>query len=153
MRLLDWFKEKLPTKEAIQQNKSLKFLGKILNKPVLWEMSRASLTKGVAIGMFAAFIPLPMQMVLAAVLAILFSANLPIAVLGVWITNPVTMPIFYYLSYKVGSYFFPVSTDLLEAWKPFLLGTMLLGIIVSAFSAILAYILISIFSKQGRSLK
>jgi uncharacterized protein (DUF2062 family) len=48
--------------------------------------------------------PLPFQMVIAAVLAIYFNANLPISVALVWITNPVTWLPMYYVAYKVGAF-------------------------------------------------
>jgi uncharacterized protein (DUF2062 family) len=50
------------------------------------------------VGLFCAFIPVPFQMLLAAPSAIIFSANLPVSIALVWITNPITMPpIFFFL--------------------------------------------------------
>src|SRR5690606_41229060 len=37
-------------------------------------------------------------------LAVWFNCNLPIAVALVWITNPLTMPFFFYLTYRVGAF-------------------------------------------------
>ena len=43
------------------------------------------------------------QQIIAAVLAIYFNANLPIAVTLVWITNPLTWAPMYYFAYKIGA--------------------------------------------------
>jgi len=56
-----------------------------------------------AVGLFCAFVPLPIQMLLAAAAAIIFRVNLPISVGLVWITNPVTIPPMFYFCYKVGT--------------------------------------------------
>ncbi len=58
----------------------------------LWRINCDSVSRGVAIGLFAAAIPLmPFQMVIAAFLAIIIRANLPISVAVSWISNPFTL--------------------------------------------------------------
>ena len=41
-------------------------------------------------------------MVLSAFLAIIIKANLPLSIILVWITNPFTMPIIFYIEYYIG---------------------------------------------------
>jgi uncharacterized protein (DUF2062 family) len=55
------------------------------------------------VGLFLAFIPVPGQMVLAALGAVMLRCNLPISVGLVWITNPLTVPAIFYLAYQVGA--------------------------------------------------
>ena len=77
-------------------------------------VNRNSVSKAVLIGVFFAFIPMPMQM-LAVVLMIPFiKFNVPIGVSLVWITNPVTMPFIFYGELIIGDLltFSPVSQDL-----------------------------------------
>ncbi|GLS84167.1 hypothetical protein GCM10007894_21440 [Paraferrimonas haliotis] len=50
-----------------------------------------------------AWMPIPFQMVFAAGFAILFQVNLPLAVVLVWVTNPVTMPVMFYFAYITGA--------------------------------------------------
>ncbi|MBU1642282.1 DUF2062 domain-containing protein [bacterium] len=65
-------------------------------------VNRNSVSKAVLVGIFFAFIPMPLQM-LAVVLMIPFiKFNVPIGVSLVWITNPVTMPFVFYAELVIG---------------------------------------------------
>ena len=77
--------------EKIKHEKVLKILGPAILQPNLWHLNRKSVSRAIAIGLFCAFLPIPLQMVLAAFFAIIFAANLPISVILVWITNPITI--------------------------------------------------------------
>lgn len=60
---------------------------------------------GLAIGVFISITPtIPFHTVLAVFLAIIFRGSKAAAALGVWFSNPVTAPIFYWGSYKLGMY-------------------------------------------------
>lgn len=65
-------------------------------------INRHSVAKGVLVGLFIAFIPMPGQMVAIVLLQPLFRFNLPLAIAMVWITNPLTMPFIYFIEYKTG---------------------------------------------------
>jgi uncharacterized protein (DUF2062 family) len=56
------------------------------------------------IGLFCAFLPLPFQMVIAASLAVLSRCNVPIAVVLVWVSNPITMTPMLFFSYQLGAW-------------------------------------------------
>jgi len=47
---------------------------------------------------------MPLQMLPAALFALLFRVNLPLCVVLVWVSNPVTIPPLIWLSYLVGSH-------------------------------------------------
>ncbi|KAB7884332.1 DUF2062 domain-containing protein [Poseidonibacter ostreae] len=93
----------LPTHEKIKDQKILKIFGKLLYKKEIWSLSRKKVLGGVFIGVFVAFIPMPFQMLLVALLAIIFNVNLPITILLVWVSNPLTMPFIYYFEYELGN--------------------------------------------------
>ena len=136
----------VPDPEVIKQHKSLQFLGDKLHNPNLWHLNRRSVSMAVAIGLFFAWVPTPTQMAFAAMAAIYFHANLPISVVLVWITNPITMPPLFYFAYRVGLSFmnrespsesFQFSLDAMwnglgDVWQPFLVGCLILGITCSS---------------------
>ncbi len=63
----------------------------------------AYVARGMAVGVFVSLTPtIPFHTVIALALAFLFKASRPAAVIGVWFSNPLTIPIFYYGSYKIG---------------------------------------------------
>ena len=92
-----------------------------------------------------AWMPVPSQMVLSAILSIPLRVNLPIAVVSVWVTNPITMPPMFYMAYRLGAamlgiqpkgFEFQLSFSWLietlsEIWQPFLTGCVVMGIISS----------------------
>ena len=99
----------LPSHEKIKEQKLLKIFGKLLHKREIWSSSRRKILGGVFIGIFIAFVPIPLQMLIVALLAIIFNVNLPIAILLVWITNPITMPFIYYFEYELGNFILNVK--------------------------------------------
>jgi len=69
---------------------------------VYLSINRKSISRGVFLGLFIAFIPMPMQMLAVIMFTPFFKFNVPIAISLVWITNPFTMPFVYYIEYKTG---------------------------------------------------
>ena len=58
---------------------------------------------GMAIGVFVSITPtIPFHTVIAIALAFVFKGSKPAAAVGVWFSNPVTIPFFYLGSYKAG---------------------------------------------------
>lgn len=138
----------LPESKTIKENRHLRFLGSALYDANLWQLNRRSAAAAFFVGIFVAFIPMPFQMVLAAVLAILFRCNLPLSVALVWITNPVTMPAIFYFTYKIGCFILqtPVNEASFEltieclgdglsrVWKPLYLGSLVSGTVLGSIS-------------------
>ena len=132
----------LPDPKTITGNRHLAFLGKALHDPNLWHLNRRSVASGFFVGIFVAFLPIPFQMVVAATLAVIIRCNLPLSVVLVWITNPLTMPAIFYFTYNAGCYILhvPVSetsfeltihgvgVELVRIWKPLLLGSVVTGL-------------------------
>lgn len=146
------FKRFLPHPKKIQENKYLKIFGKTLHIPNLWLLNRYSVATAFSIGLFVAYIPLPGHIILAALLAILFRANLPLSLVIIWIVNPLTMIPIFGFGLTIGAFalgiplneihFSTFSMSLLhEIWQPLFVGCFLCGSIL----AVVANILVRVF--------
>lgn len=78
--------------------------GDYLQHHNLWHLHRRSVSGGVAVGLFCGLIPGPLQMIGAALLAVLFRVNLPIALATTLYTNPLTIVPLYVLAYELGAW-------------------------------------------------
>lgn len=135
----------LPDPHQLRSHKHLRFLGELLHDPRLWHFSRRPTVRGLAVGMFCAFIPVPWQMILAAMGAAFLRCNMPVAVAMVWITNPITMPPILFISYQIGAWMLgmpPLDWDyhpslewflkqIGELGWPILVGSLTVGSIAS----------------------
>jgi uncharacterized protein (DUF2062 family) len=74
-----------------------------LRKEGLWSFEHHSVAKGAAIGVFFAILFPVAHVLFAIVTSIALRANVVVAVLTTFISNPVTMPIIYYSAYRIGS--------------------------------------------------
>lgn len=100
--MLDRFKRLIPSREAIEKNRWLRWMGPWLNHPRLWHMSRKGIALGMALGVFFGFLVPFGQIPPAAALAILLRANVPVTVASTLVTNPVTFGPVYYGAYHLG---------------------------------------------------
>jgi len=105
---------------------------------------------GMAIGVFVALTPtIPFHTIIAVSLAFVLRGSKAAAALGVWVSNPVTIPIFYVGTYKTGVFLFGRSaagditgtsiTDLLRMGLDVTIATMMAGIIIGILPGIAAY--------------
>lgn len=95
-------KKYLPDHESIRQNPWLRPFASSLLHPRLWHLNRHSAAGAVAAGLFCGLIPGPLQMIGAAVCALVFRVNLPLAMLMTLYTNPFTIVPLYLVAYQVG---------------------------------------------------
>jgi uncharacterized protein (DUF2062 family) len=128
-----------PNLDSVRGHKNLRFLGNRLDSPDLWHLNRSSVPKALAIGVFCSWIPSIGQMPIAAILAMIFRANIPISVLLIFISNPLTIPPMVIAAYGAGAWMIgvPFSIEnidfssmeglingLAQVWQPFLLGCL-----------------------------
>ncbi len=135
---------------TVQNNKYLKLLK--LDNPKLWNFNHRTISKGVAVGLFCACIPIPIQMIFAAIFAVYFSANILVSIGLVWISNPLTIPPIFYLFYKIGATILGVEIThfefsmeylwdtMLIVWKPLLLGSTIMAVLTSLIGYFLVYL-------------
>jgi uncharacterized protein (DUF2062 family) len=89
-------------RDTIVKSRWVRPFAHLLAHPSLWHLNRRSVPRGLAIGLFAAFV-LPLgQFLLAALLAIPVRGNVPVAAAATLVTNPLTVPPIYLAAYTVG---------------------------------------------------
>lgn len=99
-----WLTRHIPTRETVGDYRLLRPFATRLTHPSLWRMTRRSVPRGVAIGLFVAVIIPFMHTMIAALLAIPARANVAVAALFTLVVNPLTMPPLYYGAYRIGSW-------------------------------------------------
>lgn len=144
----------LPHHEQIRDHRHLRVFGQLLLEPNLWHLNRRSVAGAFANGLFVAYIPFPLQMVIAAGTAILFRVNLPLSVALVWITNPLTIPPMFYFAYLVGNWLLGgdglrgmdwnwslscMLDNLAQIWLPMFVGSL----VCATICAIAGYLLVN----------
>jgi len=95
------------------------FIKKYKVPPEYLSTNRKMVSKGVLIGLFIAFIPMPMQMALVLAMMPFFKFNVPIGLAMCWLSNPFTMPPMYYMEYITGSFFLgsePLEVEMTLDW-------------------------------------
>jgi hypothetical protein len=133
----------LPHPTRHSQHRALRWLGPVLEDPNLFHLNRHSVSVAFFVGLFCAFLPLPGQTLIAALLALLLRCNLPISVLLIWVTNPLTMTPIFLLTYELGrwildsppvDFHFRLELDWFQEQgesllMPLLLGSLLTGLL------------------------
>lgn len=153
------FQKYLPSAHSVQNYRVLGPFRSFLVHPNLWHLNRRSVAGGVAVGAFTGLLLGPIQMLFAAIFALVFRVNLPVAVATTWYTNPVTALPLYYAAYRIGAWlsgdpamaslppfrwndvsiveFFPAFVNWVQALgKPFAIGLLALALLLSALSYI-----------------
>jgi uncharacterized protein (DUF2062 family) len=132
----------LPQPHFVREHKSLRWLSALLHDPNLFHLNRRSVSLAAGIGVFVGFQPLPMHMLSAAALAVWLRCNITLAVVAVWVSNPLTLPALLVLQYELGARLLGSSIDtehmeisvewlehsLHEVWEPLFLGSVLSGL-------------------------
>ena len=63
----------------------------LLEHPAYWTLNRRSVTRAFALGLFISFVPLPIHILVAAAAALMLRLNVPAAITGTFLANPLTM--------------------------------------------------------------
>ena len=122
--------------KKISRSEKLKaFIKKYKVAPEFLSTNRKMVSKAVFIGLFIAFIPMPMQML--AVLSVMpfVRFNVPIALAMCWLSNPLTMPPMYYMEYVTGSFFLgnePLDVKLTLEWFSDNIDDVFIGLYVGS---------------------
>jgi uncharacterized protein len=107
-RLKARVRAEVPSRGDLARQRWLAPVAHRLADPSLWRMKPESLARGVAIGMFWAFVIPFGQIVAAAAHCVWWRANIPVAAAITFITNPFTVGFWLYLGYRLGSWLLAV---------------------------------------------
>jgi uncharacterized protein (DUF2062 family) len=139
-------------KRATSKGKLDSFLEKYKLPRAYFNVNRKMITQGVFIGLFWAFIPMPMQMLAVIAMTPFIKFNVPIAIAMVWLSNPFTMPPMYYIEYLTGNFILGYegisdielslewfSNNMSNIFVPLYVGTAFYSIVISS----LVYLLLN----------
>jgi uncharacterized protein len=144
----------LPRPRFVYQQRGLQLFAGWLGNPRIWALNRPAVAGGLSVGLFWSMMPMPFQMLPSAASALVLRVNLPAALLGVWVSNPLTMGPMMYGQYRIGLLllgrptagpgFTPSVAWFFERfaliWQPLLLGAVLSGLLL----AVLGYLVVSL---------
>jgi uncharacterized protein (DUF2062 family) len=99
------FHRHAPSRDEVLESRWLKPFGSRIRRSELWRLTRRSVPRGVAIGLFVGiFLLVPgLQIVGAALCCMPFRGNVPIAAAMTFLTNPLTTPFVLLASLNVGN--------------------------------------------------
>lgn len=132
-------------------------------KIILKPKSPHKVSLGLAIGIFVGLTPTwPLQTFIALAFAFILRGNKIIAALGVWISNPLTIPVMYPFLYYVGVYISPFPNsgsmpvdwglqDLIMAGSNVALTALIGGLCLSVIFAPITYIVAYFYMKRLQS--
>ena len=69
-----------------------------------WKPCRDTVASGLSVGLFCSMLPIPMQMLLAALGCIRTKGNIPLAIAACWISNPITQLPIMVLQHQFGAW-------------------------------------------------
>ena len=130
----------------LEQMRAWGWIGKKLFARDLWHLNRKTVGLAFLNGLFWACMPMPFQMVGAAITALIVRCNVPISTGLCWLTNPITMPPYFVFAYSLGAWILssePLSLppqitttwihqQLSLIWWPLLTGSLVIGVTLGA---------------------
>ena len=164
--LVRWLKGHVPTRDTVHQYRLLRPFAPYLRQPSLWRLTRRSVPRGVAIGLFVAVLIPFMHTFVAAIVAIPARANVAVAALLTLVVNPFTIPPLYVAAYRIGSWELHYDANLVSAeaaerfsselgrmlfWLHHASGPIAVGVLTIAATAALTGYLASSFAWKLRA--
>ena len=100
-RFAAWARRAMPTREQMARSRWIP--ARVLESQ-LWRFTRRSVPRGVALGLLVGILLPVAQIIFAAILSFPVRANVPVAALTTFVTNPFTTPFIWAASYQVGAW-------------------------------------------------
>src|ERR1700685_2937773 len=150
-----WLKRVTPDRQALEKIWCLRHFAALFPDRICWTFNRSGVTRAFALGLFIAFIPptpLPVHLLVCAMLGVYLRLNLPVLVATVFISNPFTwlpqvagsiwvgaklmgldlMPVLHALKSR------NLWAEVHQLWAPLLLGALVLGLVAAGAGYVMA---------------
>ncbi len=136
----------------------------LVDHPNLWRLTRYSVSGAVALGLFAALLPIPFQMLLGFGLALVLRVNIAFTMAFIFVTNPLTMGPIFYATYKLGAWLLQTPAAFTSPpqdyaailymlgmiWKPLLVGSLVTGVCASLLGFVIVRLSWSYLARKAR---
>ncbi len=123
----------------------------LLAHPVYFSVNRRSIVGGLALGLFIGVMPFLGHTPVVVLAALLLRVNLPVAVLSIWVANPLTYGPIFYGEYRLGTFllnqaptvvtldlpWLELAAALARTWRPLWVGAIVSGIVVAGSAYVL----------------
>ena len=162
-RFTAWIRAQAPSRESFERSRFLRPFAQRVFHPALWRFTRRSVPRGVALGLLVGiFLLIPgIQIAGAALLALPFRANIPLAAAMTFLSNPATTPFILVASIYVGNSALNMGADVtqfealiernapLSAWAEWLVSSaapaMLTGLFrIALLSSVVGYVIAAV---------
>jgi uncharacterized protein len=114
----DWIKRNAPKRETILGYRFIKPFAPYLSHGSLWHFNRRSVTRGIGLGLFFAFVAPVAQIIVATIIAVPLRANLAVTALMTTVTNPLTVGLMAPIAHKIGKIILNENTPLHMPGRP-----------------------------------
>ena len=132
-----------PAPEVLREHWFLRLFGERLADPQLWTLHRRGVTYAFGAGLAICFVPLPVHLLLAGTIAMIWRLNIPVICGTTFLLNPFTAVPVYYAAYRLGAallheprrhFSFHPSWDSLQqslapVWEPFIAGCVVCALL------------------------
>ena len=136
-------KRLIPARHSLQDRWFLRPFGDRIADPQLWTLNRRGVTCAFGVGLAICFVPLPVHLLTACTLAVVWRLNIPVVCGTTFLVNPFTAVPVYYLAYQVGAAllhwprhhfrFHPTwewfRYGLAPVWQPFVVGCIACAVV------------------------
>src|SRR5262245_18586014 len=108
-KILDWAHRNMPTREQMEGNRFIRPFAHRVLRTELWRFTRRSVPRGVALGLLVGIVVPFAPILFAALLSVSVRANVPLAALATFVTNPFTSSLIWVVAYWVGGWLLRVD--------------------------------------------
>ena len=136
----------IPSGNRRGDHRYLTVLRPLMDEPNLFHLNRHSVSVAFFVGIFCAFLPIPGQTIIAILMAFLLRCNLPISAALIWISNPLTIPPIFFLTFELGRWLLdspPMDFSIQLSWEwfsrqgqsliaPLFAGSLICGLVFGA---------------------